>query len=75
MRQLLCRNGQLVWTPALGVYSVTHSITHSLCPRHVGRNNYVPLFGVEKTGGGYEGGRVEDVAIFIMSDKNGQDQE
>ena len=29
----------------------------------------------EKTGGGYGGGSVEDVAIFIMSDKNGQDQE
>ena len=27
----------------------------------------------EKTGGG--GARVEDVAIFIRSDKNGQDQE
>ena len=22
-------------------------MTHSLCPRHVGRNNYVPLFGVD----------------------------
>ena len=29
----------------------------------------------EKTGGGDGGGRVEDVAIFIRSDKNGQDQE
>ena len=29
----------------------------------------------EKTGGGYEGGRVEDVTIFIRSDKNGQYQE
>ena len=29
----------------------------------------------EKAGGGDEGGRVEDVAIFIRSDKNGQDQE
>ena len=29
----------------------------------------------EKTGGGDAGGRVEDVAIFIRSDKNGQDQE
>ena len=29
----------------------------------------------EKTGGGYGGGRVEDVAIFIRSDTNGQDQE
>ena len=28
-----------------------------------------------ETGGGYGGGRVEDVAIFIRSDKNGQDQE
>ena len=28
-----------------------------------------------KTGGGDGGGRVEDVAIFIRSDKNGQDQE
>ena len=28
----------------------------------------------EKTGGGDGGGRVEDVAIFIRSDKNGQDQ-
>ena len=27
------------------------------------------------TGGGDGGGRVEDVAIFIRSDKNGQDQE
>ena len=37
------------------------------------------LFGLEtvtkKTGGGDGGGRVEDVAIFIRSDKNGQDQE
>ena len=29
----------------------------------------------EKTGGGDGGGRVEDVAIFIRSDKNGQYQE
>ena len=29
----------------------------------------------EKTGGGDGGGRVEDVAIFIRCDKNGQDQE
>ena len=29
----------------------------------------------EKTGGGDGGGRVEDVAIFIGSDKNGQYQE
>ena len=29
----------------------------------------------EKTGGGDGGGRVEDVAIFIRSDKNGQEQE
>ena len=29
----------------------------------------------EKTGGGDGGGRVEDVTIFIRSDKNGQDQE
>ena len=29
----------------------------------------------EKIGGGDGGGRVEDVAIFIRSDKNGQDQE
>ena len=29
----------------------------------------------EKTGGGDGGGGVEDVAIFIMSDKNGQDHE
>ena len=29
----------------------------------------------EKTGGGDGGGRVEDVAIFIRSDQNGQDQE
>ena len=29
----------------------------------------------EKTGGGYGGGRVQDVAIFIRSDKKGQDQE
>ena len=29
----------------------------------------------ETTGGGDGGGRVEDVAIFILSDKNGQDQE
>ena len=29
----------------------------------------------EKTGGGDGGGRVEDVAIFIRSDKNGQGQE
>ena len=29
----------------------------------------------EKTGGGDGGGRVEHVAIFIRSDKNGQDQE
>ena len=28
-----------------------------------------------ETGGGDGGGRVEDVAIFIRSDKNGQDQE
>ena len=29
----------------------------------------------EKTGGGDGGGRVEDIAIFIRNDKNGQDQE
>ena len=29
----------------------------------------------EKTVGGGRGGRVEDVTIFIRSDKNGQDQE
>ena len=29
----------------------------------------------EKTGGGDGGSRVEDVTIFIRSDKNGQDQE
>ena len=29
----------------------------------------------EKTGGGDGGGRVEDVKIFIRSDKNGQNQE
>ena len=29
----------------------------------------------EKTGGEDGGGRVEDVAIFIRSDNNGQDQE
>ena len=29
----------------------------------------------EKTGCGDGGGRVEDVTIFIRSDKNGQDQE
>ena len=29
----------------------------------------------EKTGGGDGGGRVEDVAIFISSHKNGQDQD
>ena len=29
----------------------------------------------EKTGGGYGGGIVEDVTIFIRSDTNGQDQE
>ena len=29
----------------------------------------------EKTGGGDGGGRVEDVAILIRSDKNGQDRE
>ena len=29
----------------------------------------------EKTGGGDGGGRVEDVAIFIRSDNNEQDQE
>ena len=29
----------------------------------------------ENTGGGDEGGRVEDVTIFIMSDNNEQDQE
>ena len=29
----------------------------------------------EKTGGGDGGGRVEDAAILIRSDKNGQDQE
>ena len=39
------------------------------------------LYGLEtvaltkKTRGGDGGGRVEDVAIFIRSDKNGQDQE
>ena len=22
-------------------------MTHSLCPHHVGRNNYIPLFGVD----------------------------
>ena len=26
---------------------VTHSLTHSLCPRHVERNHYVPLFDVD----------------------------
>ena len=29
----------------------------------------------DKTGGGDVGGRVEEVTIFIRSDKNGQDQE
>ena len=29
----------------------------------------------EKTGGADRGGIVEDVTIFIMSDKNGQNQE
>ena len=29
----------------------------------------------EKTGGGYGGGRVEDVTIFVKSDKNRQDEE
>ena len=29
----------------------------------------------EKTGGGDGGGRVEDITIFIRSDKNGQNQE
>ena len=29
----------------------------------------------KKTGGGDGGGSVEDITIFIRSDKNGQDQE
>ena len=32
-------------------------------------------YGMEKTGGGAAGGRVEDVEIFVRSDKNGQGQE
>ena len=27
--------------------SLTHSLTHSECPRHIERINYVPLFGVD----------------------------
>ena len=26
---------------------ICEGLTHSLCPRHVERNNYVPLFGVD----------------------------
>ena len=35
----------LEWTTSLDSSSGT-LICPSLCPRHVGRNNYVPLFGV-----------------------------
>ena len=34
------------WTTSLDSSSGT-LICPSLCPRHVGRNNYVPLFGVD----------------------------
>ena len=40
----------LEWTTSLDSSSgrlICDSLTHSLCPRHVGRNNYVPLFGVD----------------------------
>ena len=36
----------LEWTTSLDSGSGT-LICPSLCPRHVGRNNYVPLFGVD----------------------------
>ena len=36
----------LEWTTCLDSSSGT-LICPSLCPRHVGRNNYVPLFGVD----------------------------
>ena len=36
----------LKWTTSLDSSSGT-LICPSLCPRHVGRNNYVPLFGVD----------------------------
>ena len=36
----------LEWTTSLYSSSGT-LICPSLCPRHVGRNNYVPLFGVD----------------------------
>ena len=36
----------LEWTTSLDSSSGT-LICPSLCPRHVGRNNYVPLFGVD----------------------------
>ena len=36
----------LEWTNSLDSSSGT-LICPSLCPRHVGRNNYVPLFGVD----------------------------
>ena len=36
----------LEWTTSLDSSSGT-LICPSLCPRHIGRNNYVPLFGVD----------------------------
>ena len=50
-----------------------------ICDRRVPATSNVVRVGDsgadEKTGGGDGGGRVEDVAIFIRSDKNGQYQE
>ena len=48
---LECKNGGngnviLEWTTSLDSSSGT-LICPSLCPRQVGRNNYVPLFGVD----------------------------
>ena len=50
---LLCSTGNLSstciileWTTSLDSSS-GNLICPSLCPRHVGRNNYVPLFGVD----------------------------
>ena len=48
---ILCKESStlsiiLEWTTSFDSSSGT-LICHSLCPRHVGRNNYVPLFGVD----------------------------
>ena len=61
----------------------SHTHAHQACSQDLERGVHFPCHVVrvgdsgidKKTGGGDGGGRVEDVAIFIRSDKNGQDQE